>query len=169
MISAVALAGVVGCGSGSAVSNTPAVTSATPADAATTEASPSAADLTKTFGSTFTWDDGLAITVSAPQPLPPSEILTAISPDWSSFVVMDVTVTNGTSAPVPALDLRLQATTGSRQAEAAFDSSQGIELPTVDVLPGADLTWKAAFGVEEGQPFVVSVDYGFGNATGYYK
>ena len=63
----------------------------------------------------------------------------------------------------------VRASTGKREAAQVFDYGNNVELPTVKVLPGNELTWRAAFGVDEGEPFVLTVDYAFGNETGIYQ
>ena len=65
--------------------------------------------------------------------------------------------------------LQFRASTGKREAAQVFDYGNNVELPTVKVLPGNELTWRAAFGVDEGEPFVLTVDYAFGNETGFYQ
>jgi hypothetical protein len=158
------------CGSTPTASAPPAADAPTAASSSTTTAG-AKSDLTKPFGSTFTWDDGVAVTVSKPAPFKPSnpEVVKMQDPQSKSFVVVDVTLKNGSKEPIDAIMLRLKATTGSREAKQLFDTAAGVDLPTSKILPGADLKWKAAFGVDEGAPFVMTVDYGFGNASGIYK
>lgn len=174
----VAAAAALGsCGSPPPTATPPApagASSASPASASsepTTSSATQQSDLTKPFGSTFTWSDGVAVTVSKPAPYKPSspDLVKMIDPTSKSFVVMDVTLKNGSQKPIDAIATNLKATTGSREAKAFFDSANGVELPTSKVLPGAELKWKAAFGVDEGAPFVVTVSYGFGNPDGIYK
>ena len=165
------------CG-GESVKNTPAtasptqkantVASATPDVPASPTAS-AASEWTKPFGSTFTWEGGVAVTVSAPQPYPATANVTMIDANSESFVVMDVTMKNGTAQPLDPILLQFRASTGKREAAQVFDYGNNVELPTVKVLPGNELTWRAAFGVDEGEPFVLTVDYAFGNETGIYQ
>lgn len=189
VIGLAALAMLAGCGSSEPVNtsaSTPAVssTNAMTATPTSTSASSNAAatqgadegdrdasgNLTKSFGSTFTWDDGTAITVTAPKPYTPSQTA-AIDPakkQLNEYVVMDVTVKNGTKAAINPMVINVQATTGDEDAEAVFDSEKGIDMPTADILPGQSKHWKAVFARQKGQPFVVQVSNGFA-ANGYYK
>lgn len=162
---------LAGC---SGVTNTPAESppavsesasvAPSPSESVSEEAEPS--ELTKPFGSTFTWDDGVAITVSKPKAYKPDEFA-AIIDDSKSFVIVSVTVKNGSEEAVESISLNLRATTGEREAGSVFDDTS--TLPTVKVLPGKSLKWSQAFGVDKGAPFVLTVDYGFGNATGIYQ
>ena len=125
-------------------------------------ASPSS--LTKRFGSTFTWDDGVAVTVGKGTPFTSGPYA---APASTKGLLFTVTVTNGSKEPVNPMLINLQATSGQQQAEAIFDSEQGIDLPTADVLPGRSTTYKAAFS-NPSAPFTMQVNYGI-NATGYYE
>ena len=136
--------------------------------ASLTSAAPSA--LTKQFGSTFTWDDGLAVTVSAPTPFKPKSDVSYQDKDSKAFVVVEVTFKNGATEPMSPGMLSLRGTTGSREAKRIFDSASGLELePSAKVLPGREVKWKVAFGVDLGQPFTVQIDYGFDRKGGIYE
>lgn len=37
------------------------------------------------------------------------------------------------------------------------------------VLPGREVTWKVAFGVDAGRPFTLQVDFGFDRKGGVYE
>lgn len=173
------LALVAGCGQGVDNTDTPAHAEAQTtkakapatkdADASSKKKSDkgdSSDSLTKKFGSTFTWDDGSSITVSKPKAYKPSK-WAAIPKKFPHYVIMTVTLKNGTSDPVDAMMWSLSATTGDAQSEQVFD--ENTELPTAKILPGKTLKYKVAFGVKKGKDFVVVVQYGFGNADGIYK
>ena len=133
-----------------------------------TSAAPST--LTKQFGSTFTWDDGLAVTVTAPQKFKPKTDVSYQDKDSKAFVIMEVTFKNGAAEPMSPGMLYLTGTTGSREAKRIFDSANGIELePSAKVLPGREVKWKVAFGGDLGQPFTVQIDYGFDRKGGIYE
>ena len=103
-----------------------------------TSAAPST--LTKQFGSTFTWDDGLAVTVTAPQKFEPKTDVSYQDKDSKAFVIMEVTFKNGAAEPMSPGMLYLTGTTGSREAKRIFDSANGIELePSAKVLPGREV------------------------------
>lgn len=166
----VLLSAVAACGGApTATPPTAPVTTAVVAPApATSPSTPST--LTKPFGSTFTWDDGLSVTVSAPAPLKPQTDVSYQDKDSKAFVVIEVTFKNGATEPMSPGMLSLRGTTGSREAKRIFDSASGLELePSAKVLPGREVKWKVAFGVDLGKPFTVQVDYGFDRKGGIYE
>ncbi|MBD2760585.1 hypothetical protein IEE94_13835 [Yimella sp. cx-573] len=124
---------------------------------------------TKPFGSTFTWDDKLAITVSKPQPFTPSEY-TATDSKFKKFVTMDVELKNGTSKVYETFSITLSGTSGDQQTDQIFDSANGVEMPTAKLLPGKSLKFKVAFGYTPGQDFTVVVNSidDFNRADGIY-
>ncbi|MBO1759331.1 MULTISPECIES: DUF4352 domain-containing protein [unclassified Dermacoccus] len=158
-------------------SNTPASSASSAAGEGTTPQTSSSAtstssdevnSKTKPFGSTFTWDDGVAITISKPQPFQPSPYA-ASDTKFKKFVIVDVTLKNGSKEPYNAMTLTTTATSGDKQSDGAFDTEKGVDLPTADILPGKTLTWKQAYGVDATGDLVIAVENGFGNAKGYYK
>lgn len=40
---------------------------------------------------------------------------------------------------------------------------------TYPSLPGREVTWKVAFGVDAGRPFTLQVDFGFDRKGGVYE
>lgn len=132
--------------------------------------SSTAGSLTKPFGSTFTWDDGLAITVSPPQPFTPKGDVSYQDKESKGFVVMEVTFRNGTAGAKEPMLLVLRATTGTREAKRVFDMGNGVEMdPSAKVLPGREVKWRVVYGVDPGKPFVMQVDYGFDRKGGIYE
>lgn len=81
---------------------------------------------------------------------------------------MDVTLINGTDKPQNPLVWSVQATSGDEEARAVFDSANGVDLPTGDILPGKQRKYKIAFGRKKGAEFIVQVSHGFDD-SGYYK
>lgn len=133
------------------------------------EESSESSSLTKKFGSTFTWDDKVAVTVSEPKPYTPSESA-AVDGSFKKFVVVEIVLKNGSDKPYsPGSDFMTSATTGDVEADRVFDSGNGVDSPMVDVLPGKSLKWKEAYGVNESGDLVLKVENGFGNAAGYYQ
>lgn len=142
----------------------PAASPAPTSPAAPSAASSSPSSLTKKFGSTFTWDDGVALTIGNPTPFTPSQTAFPSKPG----VVMDVTVKNESQEPVNPFMISMQATSGEQQAEQIFDTENSVGAPTASVLPGRSLKFKVAF-TKPSNDFTLQVDYGFGNAQGFYQ
>lgn len=125
--------------------------------------------LTKPFGSTFTWDDKLSVTFSKPQPYTPGEYA-AGTENFKDFVVMDVTIKNGTSKVYDANMFTASATTGEKESDQVYDGDK-IGSPSSKVMPGKSLKFKVAFGVEKGQDFTVVINSmdRFDRADGIYS
>lgn len=176
-IAVASMLAVAGCGAAPVSSTPPTSTlsaaSAAPSSAATSQSSTSSASahpLTKPFGSTFTWDDGLAVTISTPKPFTPKSDLTYQDKVSKTFVMMDVTLRNGSPEPKSPGQLFLAGTTGNRESQRVFDTASGADLePWAKVLPGREVTWKVAFGVDAGRPFTLQVDFGFDRKGGVYE
>ncbi len=122
----------------------------------------------KAFGSTFTWADGVAVTVGKPTSFKPSDTAAVTNTSVKSFVKVDITLKNGSDKPVEAMMLTTRATSGDQDAEKVFDSEKGIDTPTSKVLPGKSLKWSEAYE-KPGNDFVLTVDWDFGNGSGTYQ
>ena len=111
-----------------------------------------------TFGDTYTWPDGLAITISQPQEFTPSEYMGDIyNLEAGTPIKFTVTATNGTDKDIEAFGIDTQMTSGGKQSEAIFDSEAGIDMPTATILPGNSLEWNIGFIVADPSNMQLSV------------
>lgn len=130
----------------------------TPQSAATVEETPAEAEsTTPTFGDTYTWPDGLAVTISEPADFAPSEYA-AGQVEGEPALSYDVTVTNGTDEDVEAVAINLTVSSAGKQASPIFDSAGGTDMPTATILPGKSLTWKVAYSVADPTDVQITVD-----------
>ena len=106
-------------------------------------------------GDTYTWPDGLAVTISQPVEYTPSESA-AGTVDGQANLRFEVTVVNGTSEDVEASMILLTVSSGGRQADEVIDSDW--EFPTATILPGNDLTWNVTYSVADPDDLQVTVD-----------
>ncbi|GAA2035740.1 hypothetical protein GCM10009819_20330 [Agromyces tropicus] len=102
------------------------------------------------FGDTMAWEDGVELTVSAPEPYTPSEY--AAGADLAHNVVFTMTITNNSSENLePLVYTRLAS--GGQEASQIFDIDNGngeIGLsPTTVILPGQSVTWQEAWSVAD--------------------
>jgi hypothetical protein len=103
---------------------------------------------TAAFGQRVTFDDGLAIEVTTPQPYKPGRY--AAGHDGDRAVTFDVTVVNGSEEPYDAVMTMVNATHGGRQVSRIFDSANGgSENPAGTVLPGKSTTFTIALSLGE--------------------
>lgn len=126
------------------------------------------------WGETLTYEDGLAITVSQPTGYAPSE-WAAGGDGFTSFVVLNITVTNGTALPYEWFNLRVAATSGGAAASEVYDSAmdgQGMELgstPSADLLPGQSVTYAVGYGVANTADLTVDVSAGYTDDFAEYQ
>ena len=113
---------------------------------------------TQPFGSTATWPDGVSITVSKPMPFKPSEYA-AVGTKAPKYVAVEVTLKNGSKAPVEAMSASLRGTSGDAEAEPVFDGERST-LPSSRVMPGKSLKWRQAFG-QPGGDITITADWSF--------
>ena len=124
------------------------------------------------FGDTFTWDDGVALTVSAPEPYTPSPF--AVGATGGENVVFTLTVTNNSAEnlqPVPFPTLR----SGDQEASQIFDVGEDLEgngddvgiPPTAIVPPGGSVSWRVAWSVADPASLTMeaSPSFAYANAT----
>jgi hypothetical protein len=102
------------------------------------------------FGDTQTWDDGVSMTVSAPEPFTPSDL--AAGADQADDVVFTLTIRNDSSENVqPVVFSRLDS--DGVEATRIFDmGAEGGQVgipPTTAVLPGESITWQEAWSVAD--------------------
>lgn len=96
------------------------------------------------LGKSFTYSDGLQVTVSTGKPFTASD--TAAPTGGAAGVLYTITMVNGTGA---AFDPSLSSATmqaGNTEAEEIFDSAQGLDgSPTTTVLPGREVEYQIGF------------------------
>ena len=112
---------------------------------------------TPTFGDTFAWPDGLTVTLGPLVEFVPSEYA-AGAVDGQENICFEITVANGTDKTVESFGILVTAVSGGREASHVFDSANGIDMPTADILPGESLTWTEAFSVLNPDHVRVNID-----------
>lgn len=137
----------------------PATSAPQPADALETPAAEDKADdkaedgpLVKAFGESFTWDDGLTVSLSQPTGYAPGEYAAGIE-GFASFIITTVTITNGSEAAYDPTMFTVKGTSGNAPVSEVFDSGNatpvgGTQFGMSAVLPGQTVTFPMAFGVQ---------------------
>ncbi|MCJ1710365.1 hypothetical protein MT344_04100 [Clavibacter michiganensis subsp. phaseoli] len=157
VLSAAIALSLTACTGGAPDAN-PAAGSNRPAESASTEPAVEEAKSTNSvFGETYTYTDGLSVTIGAPQPLTPGEY--AATGEEPNFLSFDVTVVNGTDGNYdPAL---FYVTLQSANAEAGGVYDVDINNnPQTSLLPGREVTWKIGYGVLDTNDLVMEVTPG---------
>ncbi|ASR35152.1 hypothetical protein BAY61_09340 [Prauserella marina] len=146
---AIALAGTILCTAGIAVS-VGAASGDDPANAAHGQR-PGTTAVTvthPTWNTRYTWDNGLAIEVSAPRECTPSEY--AFPAKVERAVQVSITLVNDTGGDLDTTLLSAsEAQFGGRNAEQIFDidGSCGAGPEPATILPGRTFTYEAAYAV----------------------
>ncbi len=157
-------------------SSSPVVTSAPPAptpaqatSAAAPAPTPSQLEGVATFGKTYTYKDGLSVTVSAPAPFKPSSSAAGVT-KGTSAVVFTITIVNKTTTPFDPVLFHTTAQSGNTEATSIFDSQNGIGLPpSTKLLPGREVTFKTAFSVADPKDIVMEVTPSFQHESVLYS
>lgn len=139
----------------SAPVNTPA-SKPTPTPTLSEKAGPTITPL----GQTFTYENGLAVLVSDPQPYEPSSFVREMTPA-AAYLVFDVTVVNGTPDAYEPIAFYATAQSDNVEAQQVFDSEKLALPPSTPLLPGRESKFKIAFGVANPDDLVLMIRPGF--------
>jgi hypothetical protein len=111
---------------------------------------------TLAFGKSYTWEDGVTVTVGKPTKFKPSEY--AYAEKAKGYLKFTVTVVNKSDKP---LDLGLTYITvqsSNKEAEQIFDSENGLEsTPDTKVLKGRESEFDVGFGVADPKDVVMEL------------
>lgn len=108
-----------------------------------------------TWGQTWTWDDGLTATISAPEEFTPSE-WSAGGEGAAAHVAFTIIVVNGTAAPFDPAMMMVTAQSGNTEASEVYDTENGFGgSPMTTVLPGRETSYKVGFGVSDPNDIVL--------------
>lgn len=133
-------------------------TDTTPPPAANSkEPSPEAPqqDGTVAFGESYAYEDGVTLTVSAPEPFEPSEF--ASGTDLAHQVIFTYTVTNGSNETLDA-GAYITASSGGVEAIPIYDTEQEVSFdPSTSILPEQSITWRRAWSVADLDNIVMQV------------
>ena len=106
------------------------------------------------FGETMTWDDGVALTVSAPEPYTPSDF--AVGATEANNVVFTLTITNNSTEDLQPLPLPTLSSSDQEMSQVfdigsdLFDPGDDVGIPpTATVEPGGSVSWRAAWSVDD--------------------
>ena len=132
-------------------SNVPAAAESSAADdqAAEPAADESSADqdAAAKFGSAYTYQDGLSVTVSAPKAFTPSESA-AVTGNSDSFVKLEVRIVNKTGKTVDPSMFTASVQSNNEEGEEVFDSEGGLEgAPSTKLLNGRESKFTIGYGI----------------------
>lgn len=135
---------------------TPAQSETTQSAPAEDETAPEPETTNPKFGDTYTWPDGVALTISAPQEFTPGEYA-AGTVEGQPAVAYDITINNGGDKDIESIIVYITGTSGGQEIKSIFDSENGIDVPQATILPGQSLTWKVAYSVADPSDITMTV------------
>lgn len=114
------------------------------------------------FGETMTWDDGVSLTVSAPEPYTPSDF--AAGATHVSNVVFTLTITNNSTADLQPLPLPTLSS-GDQEVSQIFDigndvfgPGDDVGFPPADTIePGGSVSWRVAWSLDDSSSLTLQV------------
>lgn len=146
---------LAGCSSSTgATSGTPADTGQAPATTAeqTQDSSPR-------FGQTYTWPDGTAVTISAPEAYTPSQY--AIGPvDGYTNLKFSVTLVNNTDDTVNTMMFTATVLSGGKEGPQIISSADNVGGSMVDVPAGKSVAFDIAYSVADPDDISMTVSPG---------
>lgn len=137
-----------------------ATVTATPADplapgdgasnAGPVEGEPNGQPTSGTFqlGQPQTLADGSTLTISEPKPIT-LDGTANVDGEADAYYSFTVAYANKAAEEFNPFNLSIQATSGASKAATVFDSKNGCDLATTNVLPGKTLEWPVCFGAKK--------------------
>lgn len=120
---------------------------------------PTPTSRTGVFGQTFTYDDGLAITVSPGKAFQPSRY--AATDKKAAYVAFTITMVNGTGSSVDPTLFTASVQSGATEGTRVLDSESGLtSTPRTALLPGRTSTFPLGFGLDDPADVVMEVSPG---------
>ncbi len=113
------------------------------------------------FGQTYTYQNGLAVTVGTPQPYTPSSSASIGQPAPPALVAFDVTIVNGAQANYDPSQFSASMQSGNTEQQRVFDSANGITLAMTPILPGRESAFTIVFGATNPDDLVLQVRPGY--------
>lgn len=124
------------------------------------EAEPEPEAANPVFGETYTWENGLSVTVSQPEPFEPSEY--AAVGDGDNHISFDVTIVNGTGENYDPAIFNTTMQSGNTEASQIFDSESGLGgSPSTTLLADREAIFTVGYTVADPDDLVLDLSPGF--------
>lgn len=105
------------------------------------------------FGDTQTYEDGVSLTVGEPEQISLTEFA---YPEVAEATAFQITVVNGTDAPIDPTEAFATVQSGNTEAEEVYDENVG-ELPMTSILPDREATFTVAFAASDPSDLVMEI------------
>jgi hypothetical protein len=111
---------------------------------------------TLAFGKSYTWDDGVSVTVGKPKKFKPSE--TAAAEKANAYLRFTATVVNKSDKPLELGLTYITVQSSNKEAAQIFDSEEGLEsTPDTKLLKGRESEFDVGFGVADPKDLVLEI------------
>jgi hypothetical protein len=108
------------------------------------------------FGKSYTWDDGVSLTVGKPQRFTPSEF--AVVKKSRRYVKFTVTVVNKSKKPIDLGLTYISVQSDHKEADHVFDFPTGLQGPPDAKVPkGKESQFHVGFGVTDPKDMIMEV------------
>jgi hypothetical protein len=108
------------------------------------------------FGRSYTWDDGVTLTVGKPQSFTPSEF--AVVKKSRRYVKFTVTVVNKSKKPIDLGLTYISVQSDNKEADHVFDFPTGLQGPPDAKVPkGSRSQFRVGFGVADPKDMIMEV------------
>ena len=177
---ALTIAFLVGCSSTQgnvstdkpAGTNTPSSTPTTePSSPATEEGLPETTEpstpetTTLKFGQSFTWEDGLSVTVSAPKTYHPTDSASG-DEDFKYAIKFTIVVVNKTGKSFDASMANINVQSNDQDGSSIFDFGNGVDgAPQTKLLNGRQAKYSVAFAVANPKDIVLELSPDYDHAS----
>jgi hypothetical protein len=113
---------------------------------------------TRAFGKSYTWDDGVRVTVGKPTEFQPSAY--PVDEKSKRYLKFTVTVVNKSDKPLDLGLTYISVESNHEQAQDVFDSASGLRgPPTTKVLKGRESQFEVGFGVADPKDVVMEIAF----------
>jgi hypothetical protein len=113
---------------------------------------------TLAFGKSYTWDDGVRVTVGKPIEFQPSAY--PVDEKSKRYLKFTVTVVNKSDKPLDLGLTYISVESNHEQAQDVFDSASGLRgPPTTKVLKGRESQFEIGFGVADPKDVVMEIAF----------
>lgn len=108
------------------------------------------------FGETYSWEDGMSVVISNPEPFTPSEY--SVIEGATDYVKFGVRLINKTGKPFDPALVYSTLQSGNEEAEQVFDSENNIGgSPETKLLDGREAKWVIGFAVKDPNDLVLEI------------
>jgi hypothetical protein len=109
------------------------------------------------LGQTYTYENGLAVTVGQPQPYTPSSSAAGADPALPALL-FPITIVNGSTENYETSSFSTTLQSGNQEASKIYDTANNVgSAPSTPTLPGREAAFQIAYAVTNPADLVMQV------------